>query len=216
MKNLPTRIDELRKDPAINAATLTDYLKMTQDALKASVSEYQKRAWTLLLLMVVCELLLRSLVAELSFAGLKVSDLSLIQKALPVGIAYAYYALMSVVAYRRLLEEVHDAAFEMAMPAISKHHFEWFAHPPTPFHLDKIFESSLEGPMRTAFSIMRVPFLATIVFGPPAYVMYVLSRYFSVYGLKDYYLWGAVVGALLFVLQGLLTPFALNKLAPPK
>ena len=215
MKTLPAALEELRNDPAADVTILREYLKMTQDGLRGCVSEFQKRGWTLLLLMVVCELLLRSLVAELSFAGLKVSDLSLVQKALPLGIAYAYYALLSIVAYRRLLEEVHDKIFRMTMPALFKHNLQWFAHPPTPFHLDTIFEISLGGFLGKAFSIMRMPFIFVIVVGPPAYIIYVLFRYFSLYGMNDYYLWGSAVGSFLFMLQGVLLVPGVNKLVPP-
>lgn len=84
-----------------------------------------------LFLAVSFELLNRAAISEISIAGLKVSDLGLVQKVLPVGIAYYYYAALSSYSSRRLLMEVIDRTVEHVYPKLYEADWHVFMYPPS-------------------------------------------------------------------------------------
>jgi hypothetical protein len=92
------------------------YLEVIRANLRACVEAFDRRLQFLMALILASELVHHAVVTEMTMAGLKITDLSLIKKLIPVAIAYVYYSLATAITYRRLLEEVHDEVTRRVLP----------------------------------------------------------------------------------------------------
>jgi hypothetical protein len=178
------------------------YLEVIRANLRDCVAAFERRIWSLVAVLIALELLAQSAVSEFSFLGLKLGNLTFIQKALPAVAAYLFYSLATIVSYRRLLEEVHDAMMCRLLPNYYAESLQFYAHPPTVFHIEKVISSEAKGRFASALNSLTAPLLVTFLFGPAVFIVYAQVRSFRQFGLGDPLVWISTVITALFLPQG--------------
>ena len=75
------------------------------------------------------ELLTHAAASEVSFMGINVTNLGLVERLLALEIAYLYYQLAATISYRRLLEEFHDSVLKKVLPEFYAKDMEFYGAP---------------------------------------------------------------------------------------
>jgi hypothetical protein len=187
------------------------YLDVIRSNLRDCTAMFDRRVQTLIIAIIGLELIAQAAVSEVSFAGIKLSDLNLVQKLLPCVIAYLYYSLATVISYRRLLEEVHDRVTGHLFPAFLANNLEFYGHPPTVFHLEKIIASDVGGRFGSFLDGLTTPLKLVLGLGPAVYVAYAECRLFALFGAKDLLVWISFVVTLLLVVHVFLQMVGVNR-----
>jgi hypothetical protein len=194
------RIDELLSQP-VNHDAAIKYLDVLRSNLRSCVELFDRRSSVLFLTVFTFELLTHAGASEASLMGLKISDLTLVEKLLPLGIGYLYYSLASIISYRRLLEEVHDEIMRVTAPEFFSRDLEYYGHPPTVFHIEAIIARGTSGRFRAVKSFLVAPLQLTIAIGPALYLVYAVGRLYWRFGVADPLVWITAIAVGLFLLQ---------------
>jgi len=202
----------LSKESTHTAAA--EYLKAIRENMRTTEDEFIKVGKTLLVAAVGFEFLARAAISEASVGGFKFTDLSLVQKFLPVIIAYLTYWMHSLIARRRLLREVHDTFIEKLHPEFYSNNLEFYSEPPSPFNTQILIFRNTEGLYSSLMDNLLVPFIIVITFGPVLFEVYAFYRCFLTFGWDSVVIWSALVISLLFLTQSVLFLLGINKLAP--
>src|SRR4051794_10949967 len=109
----------------------TDYLDIIREALNVADGRLIKLSGTMIVLIATFEFIARAAIAEASFGGLKVTDLSLIQKLLPVLVAFLASRLVAITAVRAILLAAYNEMFRRIAPKMYENHLEALSFPPS-------------------------------------------------------------------------------------
>lgn len=203
MQSVDDAISSIPKDDA-GKAVLAEFLKGIRENQYRTEERLVKTAGLLLSLAIVCELLSQAAVSEVSVLGLKLTNLVLVRKFLPIGLAYVFYSHLALLALRRLLLECHWHATKAAQPQIFENGLWRFLNPPSSFETESIFESRTAGALKAAISNLSVPLMIALTIGPILYIIYAYFRLFGDFGLTEPLLWVSATVSAFFTLQGFL------------
>ncbi|MEM6458128.1 MAG: hypothetical protein AAF710_01920 [Planctomycetota bacterium] len=190
-----------------------EYVKTVRDNMVYTESALWKTGRTMLVFIIAFELLNRAIIAEVSFGGFKITDLDLIRRFLPLGVAYFYYQTSSFIALRRFLKELHDQSFRLLYPEMYEHNLECYVHPPSAFETEHIVELNTGGVLKTLIGSLSVPLMFAIVVGPVLFQGYAMFYTFRAFGLADIIVWIVALASLAFTVQGILLIFSIDRLA---
>lgn len=171
------------------------------DNLRTVDQQIAHRTFTMLAFLVGFELLLRSALAEVSLPGFKVTDLSYVEKAAPLAIAYVFYSIWNLMSARRMLEVLYDLIMTERHPKLADHDIILFLRPPQPFktlHLVNLVLKSRTGRWLDASGI---PGMVVLFLVPPGLILLGLARLQAKYDGFDWLLGVPGVVALFFILQ---------------
>jgi hypothetical protein len=185
-------------------ADADEYLKSVRENMRSTEDSIIKVGRTLLVVIIGFEFLARGAISEASIAGLKFTDLSLIQKILPVLIAYLTYWLHSLYAFRRLLSEAHNQVMEKTQPAIYINDLDYYVKAHSAFSTENLLASNTEGIQSKFIGNLTKPFMLVIALGPTLFEIYAFYRCFSAFGIHDLIVWVVLIVSVPFVVQSLL------------
>lgn len=192
-----------------------ELLKAVQANLAYAEAATSNALGAMVILAIVIELLHRTAVGEVSFLGVKVTDLVLVRKLLPVGLAYFFFATLSHFAAHRLYTECLYEIARRIHPSLAEKKLWRFLIPLSPIRTFTTVEALSEGKLRLAFSALSVPIFLAILFGPLLFIVYSYWTAFVAFGPKDLLLWISVALSLLFITKGFLYLVGVTTLAPP-
>lgn len=107
----------------------------------------------LMLSIVAFEFLVLAAVGEVVIAGLRLADLSVVQKFLPFLTAFLFYQMMTALAARRVLIDAHDDAMSRLSPSISLIHLKSFLRPPTILGAETLLSSLATGKVNIIWKV---------------------------------------------------------------
>jgi hypothetical protein len=180
----------------------TDYLDIIREALNVADGRLIKLSGTMIVLIATFEFIARAAIAEASFGGLKVTDLSLIQKLLPVLVAFLASRLVAITAVRAILLAAYNEMFRRIAPKMYENHLEALSFPPS-FSAELLlgrFSSS-----KTAVDVVgfiTVGGILLLIVGPLAFECYAYFRNFVAFGYSDVTIWLTLLIVLLLSFQG--------------
>jgi|GEM_PF-6949081 len=189
-----------------------EYLKVIRANYKECSERFGRGIRTLTIAIIVLELITQAIVSEFSFAGLKFHNLLLIQKILPVAIAYLYYYLATNMTHRRMLMQVHEHTMIKLHPDYVSHKLHLYAEPPSAFQVDRIFEQELKDYSSRCLIYLTYPLMFMMTLGPIIYIAYTYYRAFEVFGNKDVIVWIGLIISIVFILQVIFLFKGLNRL----
>ena len=175
-----------------------NYIEVIRANLNESAVRFERRFGTLIIAIILLELITQAVVAEFSLFGLKISDLALIQKMLPVAIACLYYYFINISCYRLLLSVVHEEIFKLTHPDLNTHVLNFYAHPPFAMIVERIIIIGTGGQFGKSLDILSRPLKLVISIGPIAYLAYSFYRSFESFGFKDVIVWLSLVITIFF------------------
>jgi hypothetical protein len=158
-------------------------------------------------------LLIGASVEEVTLGPIKIKDISIIEKFLPLLVAVNYYELISLIIMRRLFLETEGRMVEILSKNIYKNDLETFLFPNSiPLWSEKIFEKSYEGIVYKINDNINL-FISLIIFlGAFLFEGYAFYMCFVLFGVSDIILWSVLIVSVLFLLKGFLTFWEMDKL----
>jgi hypothetical protein len=193
---------------------LDEYTSALRDNLRDIEARTTQATRTLIILLVAFELLHRAAISEVSAFGFKFSDLSLIQKFLPLVAAYMYYLVSSLYVMRRLTREAHDEAIQLKRPTLVQNGVHYYLVPSSHFVTEEIVENASTGVVKSLVEKLSMPLMAAILFLPIVFSVYSYVVLFWQFGIKDIVLWFSLIVSIPFSLQGLLLYIGVLLLVP--
>lgn len=206
-------IEDIRKLCATESGkkSALDFQALIIDNIKGLDRKLSGRLVTVTVLCVLFELLDSAAISEISITGIRISDYGILDRILPVLIAYLYFECIVILTGRRLLEEVHDSIIEHTYPDLYMKDLELYLRPP---HLIKTYDILIrEAPGRSSKILewsLR-PTIVMIIFAVPAFIVYSGWVNLTEYGYADWPSWIGIAISVLFLLQPILLLASLNR-----
>ncbi len=212
-QKLEDQIEALIKDGA-NIEEAKEYLSVVRDNMRLTEEAARRAVRLLLLFCFAFELLSRAAVTELSLAGIKIQELPLIHKLLPLGIAYMYYLVSCHYTRRRLLIGLHDNLMEKAMEPFYRNNLEYYGHFPSNFSTHNLLIANSTGLYAKLLWLLSFPIIIALTIGPGIFLVYCSCRCFVEYGFTDVLVWLVTILSVVMVFHSLLTWQGVNRIIP--
>jgi hypothetical protein len=182
-----------------------DYLKDLLENWRLSSTSAARTITASLVLAALFELLSRAAVRKVSVGPVEIGDLSLIQKALPVIIAYQFYDFMSLTEYTLSCALVHSRIMSRYYPAIEAARLDYFIVPRDPSILgsDLFADKSLGSTGNSLTGRLSTYLGFTVGFGIAVFEVYAYYRLFRQFHFSDLIVWITLTLTVFFVLYGL-------------
>jgi len=209
-----TKIEEKLND-AISQGLSTEYLT---DSLKRILERhgksyermYQSTAF-LVFFVVVFELLIRASIAEINMGPFKLKDISVVQKFIPVIVAYFYISMMSLI--------LATSYLGLASLVLTKHLYrpvydteiiklEWL--PASVFTIRSAASVFSKSPPVKILEQLENLVIAVLLGGPLVFEVYAYYQCFRLFGLKSVAVWISAVSSAILLLYGVLLFFSID------
>lgn len=127
-KSIEDRVDSIFKkikDHSKRMELISIFMEQ-HSAIEKKVSLYLK---LLIFGIVAFEVISKSSSSEITLGFIKLGDLSLMQKFIPVFIAFSYNQLRCAIGYRAVLRAINQKAISIVHPSIGKEDLDYFLQP---------------------------------------------------------------------------------------
>lgn len=180
---------------------LKDLLEVLRENERACSQDMKRYAWSLLVLALIFQFLLNASISQVSVVGLQLSDLSLLQKVLPVGMSFVFYCFIVTTTYKVELESLQGRIIKGIIPDFYQHDLELYYSSPSPILSDQIITSMFSGLFVKWWGNIVVFMVALVVLvGPISYIGFAIYQNSQKFGLDDWVasLSGALSAMFLF------------------
>lgn len=158
-------------------------------------------------------LLIGASVEEVTLGPIKINDISIIEKFLPLLVAINYYELISLILMRRLFLETEGRIVEILYKSIYKNDLEGFLFPNSiPMWADTIFQKSYEGIIYKINDATHYLISLIIIVGGILFECYAFYICFIHFGVSDIVLWSVLIVSVLFLFKGFLVFWKVTEL----
>jgi hypothetical protein len=210
-KTISERVEEVLSDSNTHEY-IKDYVAALLDNLQRTEARFQKLTLQLFFLFAAFELLARAVIGEVSLGPFKITDFSLIQKLLPVVIAYTYYEHSAAITMRRFLTETHSNIIKTLHRTFYDNDLDYFLLPSSALRAEEILSKGAQNVGAKLINVLSYLPKAAMLFAPFVFEAYAVYRLFHAFGLKDIIVWVSTVISMLFLLQGFLIALQDTKL----
>jgi hypothetical protein len=201
-KSMRSRIADAFKDSEPRSY-LNDFTTEIRTNWREVEKDLKRSAFLMFVFATVFELLTRGGVAELSLSFVKVTDLGIIQRLLPVAVAYFAYSTVSLLLETAVYLVVHDACMKTAYPSLSAEDLNRLIWPSNSVLLGEArFMYFLEerSIVSRSLDITTAVKLLALVLAPLAFEIYAFWRLFAQFGFWNILVWfSAALSLLAFV-----------------
>lgn len=191
-------------------ATAIGFLPTIFDNIKGLDQKIARHLFTVALLCLAFELLARSSIGTISISGIQITEYSMIERFLPALIAYLTFSSWSLVAARRLLEELHDKIIERVYTKLWQKDLELFLRPPHMIKTYSALQRENGGCMGLALEWSVKPIVLVLFLSIPIFLIYSWWTIFSKFGLWDFLTIFSFFISFFFFLQTFLISAALT------
>jgi hypothetical protein len=199
MATLAERTQEVLSK-AENREAALQFLGVLRTNLRECAASVDRRVQLLLATAVVCELVSHAAISEFSFAGLKLSNLTVFQKILPLITAYLSYSVFTGLSYNSLVMKLHSEMTRHLHPDFYHKNFELYEYPPTLFQTERLLDAELPGRFSSIMLALYSPLMLLLVLGPTIYLGYAHFRLVQMFGIRDPLVILSIAASLLFQL----------------
>jgi hypothetical protein len=150
---------------------------------------------------------------EITLGPIKMKDISIIEKLLPLLVAVNYYELTSLICMRRLLIETEGRIVESLFPDFYKNGLHGYLFPNlVPLWANEIFAKSHEGIVHKVDDFIFIFIGLIVISGAILFECYAFYICFVLFGVSDIILWAVLILAILFLLKGFLILWGSDRL----
>jgi hypothetical protein len=200
-------LDRLNKSfPLEDKEQADQYIADLSGVWKEVSSSIRSTVILIVVAMTLFELLSRAAVEEMSFGPVKIKDLALVEKLIPVVVAYLFYQLVSQYLRWRSMEITYNYLMTRFHSAISGNNFDLLLYPSMPALFD-LNRSAGEGSklvdMQYTLGLVLIAIFMGIPFAFEVYAYYriIVTDAFDVLGVVGSLLSAALVFAAYWMLR---------------
>jgi hypothetical protein len=201
-KTLASRIDTAFRDPTTRGYG-NDYLSAVRKNLEDLSRDMRRFQFLTLVIAVIFELISRTAVQNVQVGPVQVSDLSLIQKALPIIFSFTLHQMVYLNLSGVLLGRVHDELIRNLYPSLKEQEVQGFLLVAgSPLHDVRIQRANTR--LRVMLRLFTV--IAGLgILGASAIVgLYMIVTLFITYGWGDWLVWCSTAISAVIAFHGLL------------
>jgi hypothetical protein len=206
---IASRVDlGFRDDKALKYAP--DYLAVLRENMRNAETAFRRTTILLVLLAASFELLSRGAISEVSGAGLKLSDLSILHKILPALVAYVFFELCSLINQRTAHGILHDAVMKQVYPSLYRQELVRPLRPVTAsvFNDPELYFLPYPGRAYKAISYFQIGMVIVCFVGFLAFQLYAFNQLRIAFGFKDLLVCISFAIAFVFSVTALLITFS--------
>ena len=205
-KGLKERVEDVLADPTISNY-MPQYLESVLRNMQQSSDKFHNTLLLIVFLIAVFELVSRAAVAEVTLGPFKIADMSILQKLIPVVVAYYYYISCSMLAMVGAQRALIDAILTKTYRKLTDNDLEYYLYPISPFVVESLLQSTLTGKTISLIGWLGVPVQLAIYFLPVFFQIYAFYKCFWLFGPNSILVWASLILSLLFSIQGMLLFF---------
>jgi hypothetical protein len=196
--------DHVKK--AFGSAKSKEYAKEYLETIHANWRDAESRISQSLLSLVffisVFELLTRAAVAEVTLGPFKVTDLAIIQKILPLIVAYFFFEFGSSTIQRNELSDVYYEIIRVCHKSISSNNLQYYLSPRIGFFLfGNLFWQPANILVRNIQYLLQIPIVLFAILGPTIFEIYAFLRLFEGFGVSDIVVWFVLLFSVMIMIQ---------------
>lgn len=201
-KQLAEEAAPLLSDPESRA-----YLEARLEELRGQIKDGQQLRGRLMLLLLLIagffELVVRRAVVEFDLGIIRISDLSLVMKLLPVVFSFVFAYVMSSVSTTGMMRALHSEILRKAQPAVAGSSVKELLLPQSVFSIINVIDAFQTGKMKvTPLAFFVTMIFASVMVLPSVVVVYMFWRCFGAFGAGDWMVWVSCVLSALMVMAG--------------
>lgn len=204
VRRISDRIQAAMEDPSV-VKSIDGFLEELIKNLRELDAKVERLIFQFIFLYLGFELITQAAIAEISLGAFKVSDLSLVQKLMPIIIVITWYEMISMLtirkfsstAFERIMEKTHEKLFEndlhqLMLPPNSERLISWITG------IKKGLSSNL------LVSIYFMLGLLVFFLGPMAIYFRMFYQLFSLFPITDLVVWFSLGVTFVYVVLGFL------------
>jgi hypothetical protein len=196
--SIPSRVDRTFSS---NQRYAEEFLSTVRENWRESLAATGRTAILIIALMLVFELLTRSSIEKISIAGFEINDLSLIQRAIPLIIAYYFYDLINLILLQGDHRAAHGELIRILHRDIWDTELDMLLWPRTP----SLLRTSRLGRRETKLdTLFQSALTVAVVFAGIMFEAYAFYIQFRIFGFKDVLVWITVILSIAFTAYGLI------------
>ncbi len=185
-----------------------EYLETIHANWRDTESRITRSFLSLVFFVSVFELLTRAAIAEVTLGPFKVTDLALIQKFLPLLVAYFFSEFGSSTKQRNELSEVYYEIIRVCHGSITSNDLQYYLSPGFGFHLfGNLYWRPANIIVRGLQNLAQIPIILFAALGPLAFEVYAFLQLFKGFGFSDIIVWFVLVFSLMIMLQAYIILF---------
>ena len=197
-KSLSDRIQDSFSDD--EASYASDYVRELQTSIRDSHQRIRNTTFLILISASLAELLARSAISQFSIGPFQVKDLSLIQKVIPIVLAYLLLEQHVLTLHTEAMESVYSEIVDYFHPKISENNLKMYLAP----SMTLLWTAGMEGTRDARLATFQdsVGGLLTLLLMGALFIfeIYLFVVLFRTYGFTDALVWISVVLSTIFIL----------------
>lgn len=199
-------IVEKVKDSLANESP--EYVDQYYKALLENFHRLDQKFHRALLLLIFAiasfELLAHTLTVEVALGPFKLKDVGILQKYLPLIVAYAYCSTSSLGTMRQHMRDLTAAVVTINHESIAKNSMDIFLQPHSLFHSSETSQKFSFGVLSKTFLHIEAILVLALMIGPIIFLGHAFYNCFFVFGFRDVNLWVSLILSFVFVFQAVL------------
>ncbi|TET44709.1 hypothetical protein E3J62_09580 [candidate division TA06 bacterium] len=193
-------------EQAFSGASVRDYAKEYLVAVRGNVQRltvgFQYRLALVYFLFLIFWLLTNAAIRGVTLGPFELRDISIVERLIPVLIAYCYYEAMALVSMRNFQTIVHDSVVRSVYEPIYTNALSGFLVSLTAMDAWSYFAFKTTGVAKKLIHLWTAVLPIAVIFIPLAFECYAFSRCFAVFGFSDLLLWIALIVSVYFLTLG--------------
>lgn len=161
------------------------------------------------------EFIKRASVGQITVLGIQFTEFSMVEKILPVLIAYLYFSCWAHIANRRLLEELYNNFVRCIYPTLGKNDLDVYLRPPNFVKTYDIIARESKGISRILIDVSVLPVVLSLILSVPVFTAYAIHSLLSKYGSDDLLALASSGLSVFFIFQAFLLIVTVNNATVP-
>jgi hypothetical protein len=216
-KSLTAEYSALQGDEACRTY-LVDHLEETRENIRESSRQASWHLAMLFAVFLLSELLRNQAATEVDVGVIKISDMSLVSRVLPVVAAWSYYSMTGFILLTYLLRGLHDKVIQSRHPVLHGNAIKELLVPTSRlgiFNVLSEFASEITGWHGTVMAVFVGITFVVVLAAPLLMCSYMVFTLFMTFGLADWLTWSAAALTIVFLLQGAFNIVAMMGIEAP-
>jgi hypothetical protein len=197
-----------------------EYLGEVLTNWRTSEETVRRTIILLFFLFFIFEALGRASVSEVSVGPVKLQDYTLLQKLLPIAIAYLYFDLVSTGTMRGYFSKVVDEVVRRTNKSVYENALHAYLWPTYTFLPQELITQYLSGKGKSLGQVVGILTRGTYVVGllliSAGLQAYIFYRLFHLFGVQDVLVWLSLFASLPWVANGLWTVWHFTVMTRPR